>query len=65
MKVKDQKVLGVAILGFIAPLTVALASGVHAGDSAAGWFMAASWFFALVFGGFAKIIEATGNGIAE
>jgi hypothetical protein len=65
MKAKDQKVVGAAMIGFIAPLTVALASGVHAGDSSAGWFVAASWFFAIIFGVFAKLFESIGESLAD
>jgi hypothetical protein len=55
---KNQKVIGAAVLGFIAPITVALASGVHAGDSSAGWFLAASWFLAFFAGVLVKFIES-------
>lgn len=50
---KGPLVVFATVLGFSAPLTVALASGVHFGDASAGWFVAAAWFFALVFGGVA------------
>jgi hypothetical protein len=60
-----NKVIGAAVIGFIAPLTVALAAGVHGGDAAAGWFMAASWFFAVIFGAFAKLIEHLGESLAD
>lgn len=45
-----------ALTGFAAPLTVALASGVHFGDESAGWFVAASWFFALIFAGVSQLL---------
>jgi hypothetical protein len=47
--------LGAALLGFAAPITVAFASGVHIGDDSAGWFVAASWFFAFIFAVIAQI----------
>lgn len=45
-----------ALAGFAAPLTVAIASGVHFGDASAGWFVASSWFFAILFAGGAQLL---------
>lgn len=39
-----------AAIGFVAPITVALASGVQLGTSDAGWFLAMSWFLCIFFG---------------
>lgn len=58
---KNMNAIAAAILGFIAPITVALSAGVHVGDSNAGWFMAASWFFAFFFFGVVKLITSPGE----
>jgi hypothetical protein len=58
---KNKSEIAAVTLGFIAPITVGLAAGVHVGDSDAGWFMAASWFFAVFFFGVAKLFTSIGE----
>lgn len=53
-------VIGAAILGFIAPITVAISSGVHFGDESAGWFVAASWVCSVISGLFAVMLDSMG-----
>lgn len=54
---KNFLVAGAAVIGFIAPLTVAWASGVKFGTESAGMFLAFSWLVAIVLGCVVKGIQ--------
>ena len=54
---KNFIVAGAVVLGFIAPITVALASGVKLGTESAGLFLAFSWVVAIVSGVVTKAIQ--------
>lgn len=55
---KNFIVAGAVVLGFIAPITVALVSGVKLGTESAGLFLAFSWVIAIISGVLTKAIQA-------